>query len=130
MTNYDKLNELFSNKAFVDSISDLNEMKAIYAAVAAELPGVTEKGDRMKTSFLYNGHEIAFFRGLVCARMLIDGVECDRQEGFVQCQMSSFELHGELESGEKVCLKIKLGFVSDTAMLNIDDQLIESKKAL
>lgn len=84
----------------------------------------------MKARFLYKDHEIVFFRGLLRAKLIVDGVECDRQEGFAESQMSSFDLYGRLNSGEKVHLQIKLGFPSDTANLYIDGVLVEARKVI
>lgn len=41
MTNYEKLNELFANKAFIEQIKNLDNMRMIHEAVAAEIPGIT-----------------------------------------------------------------------------------------
>ena len=41
MKNNEKLNELFSNRTFVESIKDLDNLPAIYDAVKAEAPEVT-----------------------------------------------------------------------------------------
>ena len=43
MTNIDKLNELFANDEYIQSIKDLDNMAAIYASVSAKIPGVTEE---------------------------------------------------------------------------------------
>lgn len=83
----------------------------------------------MKTKFYYEGHEIVFHRKVTYAALLIDGKECDVQAGFVESQMSSFTLRGELSSGESIRLEIKAGFFPDTAELYINDQLVQTKKA-
>ena len=84
----------------------------------------------MKSKFLFEGHEIIFFRGLFFAKLIIDGKDFDRVEGFRKCQMSSFDLYGKLADGRNVCLQIKLGFPPDTAFLFIDDILTETRKVI
>ena len=84
----------------------------------------------MKARFLFDGHEIVFFRGVFFAKLIIDGRDFDRIEGFKECQMSSFDLTGTLEDGRKVLLQIKLGFPPDTAYLYIDDVLVETRKVI
>lgn len=42
MSIYEKMNELFSQKEFIDSIRDLDNIEAIHAAVAAKIPEATE----------------------------------------------------------------------------------------
>lgn len=84
----------------------------------------------MKEKFIYDGHEIVFHRGFGDARLIIDGVECDRVVGLVKTQVSSFDLYGKLSSGQSVHLEIKLGFIPDTANLYIDDKLVDSKKVV
>lgn len=84
----------------------------------------------MKARFLFDGHEIIFFRGLFYAKLIIDGQDFDRVEGFRQCQMSSFDLNGMLSDGRKVHLHIKLGFPPDTAFLYIDGVLAETRKVI
>ena len=84
----------------------------------------------MKSKFIYNGYEIIFYRGLMSAKLIIDGVEHDRCNGFKESQMSSFDLHGSLTSGEIVLLQIKLGFPADQAYLYIDGLLIEKREVI
>lgn len=42
MTTFEKLNELFSDAGYVDSIKDLDNMADIYKAVSSEIPDLTE----------------------------------------------------------------------------------------
>ena len=42
MINFDKLSVLFSESAFVESIKDLDNLDAVYAAVASKIPEVTK----------------------------------------------------------------------------------------
>lgn len=84
----------------------------------------------MKAKFKYNGYEIVFYRGLMSAKLIIDGVEHDRCDGFKESQMSSFDLHGKLKNGEEVLLQIKLGFPGDQAYLYVDGSLIEKREVI
>ena len=43
MTNIEKLNELFADAAFVESINNLDNLDAIYEAVNAKAPEVTKE---------------------------------------------------------------------------------------
>jgi hypothetical protein len=84
----------------------------------------------MKFRFTYDGHEILFYRGMFRAKLIIDGLEHDKQEGFRESQMSSFDLYGMLVNGERVHLHIELGFPGDMAYLYIDDRLITKKEVI
>lgn len=82
----------------------------------------------MKVKFEYKGHEIVLCRELLSVTLLIDGLECDKAEGIVKSQFSSFELQGKINNENNVHLKVKMGIMLDTAELYIDGELVETRK--
>lgn len=89
----------------------------------------------MRTTFVYNGHEITLDRRAAKTVLLVDGVEADAQKGLIKSDKSRV-YHASIPTGEKTCDFIEVAFVNEgldvmhQVKLSVNGKLMDVKETL